>query len=115
MAWATCVSYLAAQVGDMSHRDVLGPLLDGSGASGVVVRRGVVLASWGDPSRVEMAFSVTKSMLSLVAWVAYDDGVLRLDEPVSRSIDLPQLAGGHGPAITWRHLLDQTSQWEGEL
>lgn len=109
------VSYLAAQVGDASHRDVLGPLLDGSDASGVVVRRGAVLASWGDPSRVEMAFSATKSVLALVAGVAYDDGMLRLDEPVSRSVDLPQLAGGHGPAITWRHLLDQTSQWEGEL
>lgn len=33
-------SYLATQVRDVSHRDVLGPLLDGSGASGVVVRRG---------------------------------------------------------------------------
>ncbi len=108
-------SYLATQVGDASHRDVLGPLLDGSGASGVVVRRGAVLASWGDPSRVEMAFSATKSVLSLVAGVAHDEGALRLDEPVYRSVDLPQLASGHGPSITWRHLLDQTSQWEGEV
>lgn len=68
-------AYLATQVGDMSHRDVLGPLLDGSGPSGVVVRRGTVLASWGDPTRVEMAFSATKSVLSLVAGVAHDDGL----------------------------------------
>ncbi len=108
-------SYLATQVGDPSHRDILGPLLDGSGASGVVVRHGAVLASWGDPSRVEMAFSATKSVLSLVAGVAHDDGALRLDEPVSRSVDLLQLASGHGRLVTWRHLLDQTSQWEGEL
>ena len=67
-------AYLATQVGDVSHRDVLGPLLDGSGPSGVVVRRGTVLASWGDPTRVEMAFSATKSVLSLVAGVAHDDG-----------------------------------------
>ena len=108
-------SYLATQVGDASHRDVLGPLLDGSGASGVVVRRGAMLASWGDPSRVEMAFSATKSVLSLVAGVAYDDGALRLDDPVPRSVDLPELGSDHGRMITWRHLLDQTSQWEGEL
>lgn len=44
-------SYLAAQVSDVSHREVLGPLLDEGGASGVVVRHGVVLAAWGDPER----------------------------------------------------------------
>ncbi|MFI7103366.1 serine hydrolase domain-containing protein [Streptomyces sp. NPDC050161] len=108
-------SYLAAQVSDTSHRDVVGPLLDGRGASGVVLRRGVVIARWGDPAREEMAFSATKSVLSLVAGVAQDDGLLRLDEPVRRSVGLPQFADGHGHAITWRHLLDQTSQWEGEL
>lgn len=108
-------SYLAAQVADTSHRSVVGPLLDGRGASGVVVRHGAVIASWGDPDRVEMAFSATKSVLSLVAGVAFDDGLLRLDEPVRRSVDLPQFGDAHGRGITWRHLLDQTSQWEGEL
>ncbi|WP_405825905.1 serine hydrolase [Streptomyces sp. NBC_01390] len=108
-------SYLASQVSDVSHREVLGPLLDGQGASGVVVRSGVVLASWGDPERTEMAFSATKSVLSLVAGLAFDDGLLRLDEPVWRSVDLPQFAGAHARRITWRHLLDQSSQWEGEL
>ncbi|WP_328877154.1 serine hydrolase domain-containing protein [Streptomyces sp. NBC_00299] len=108
-------SYLARQVSDASHREVLGPLLDGQGAGGVVVRRGAVLASWGDPARAEMAYSATKSVLSLVAGIAFDDGVLRLDEPVSESVDLPEFGTEHGRAITWRHLLDQTSQWEGEL
>ncbi|MEE1830163.1 serine hydrolase domain-containing protein [Streptomyces sp. SP17KL33] len=108
-------SYLAAQVADVSHREVVGPLLDGGGASGVVVRRGEVIASWGDPARTEMAYSATKSVLSLVAGVAFDDGLLRLDEPVADSVALPQFADSHGRAITWRQLLDQTSQWEGEL
>lgn len=53
-------------------------------------------------------------MLALVAGIAHDDGLLRLDEPVSASLDLPQFADVHGRAISWRHLLDQTSQWEGE-
>lgn len=108
-------SYLAAAVSDVSHRDVVGPLLNGGGASGVVLRRGAVVASWGDPARTEMAFSATKSVLALVAGVAFDEGLLRLDEPVCRSVSLPQLAGSHGQRITWRHLLEQTSQWEGEL
>ncbi|MEU7640216.1 serine hydrolase domain-containing protein [Streptomyces sp. NPDC039016] len=108
-------TYLAAQVVDASHREVVGPLLDGGGPSGVIVRRGRVVASWGDPTRVEMAFSATKSVLSLVAGVAFDDGLMALDEPVYRSVRLPAFADQHGRGITWRHLLDQTSQWEGVL
>jgi CubicO group peptidase (beta-lactamase class C family) len=107
--------YLAAQVADTSHREVLGPLLNGGAASGVVVRRGTVIAAWGDPAREEMAYSATKSVLSLVAGIAYDDGLLHLDEPVSAAVDLPHLTSPHARAITWRHLLDQTSQWEGEV
>jgi CubicO group peptidase (beta-lactamase class C family) len=108
-------SYLAAAVSDVAAREVVGPLLNGGGPSGVVLRRGAVIASWGDPTRVEMAFSATKSVLSLVAGVAFDRRLLRLDEPAARSVRLAQLAGAHGQRITWRHLLDQTSQWEGEL
>ncbi|MGW5118389.1 serine hydrolase domain-containing protein [Streptomyces noursei] len=108
-------TYLAAQVADSSHREVVGPLLDGAGPSGVILRRGRVVASWGEPNRVEMAFSATKSVLSLVAGVAFDDGLLTLDEPVHRTVGLVQFADPHGRGITWRHLLDQTSQWEGVL
>jgi CubicO group peptidase (beta-lactamase class C family) len=108
-------AYLAAQVQDDTHREVVGPLLDGQGASGVVVRRGAVIASWGDPERAEMAYSATKSVLAVAAGVAHDDGALRLDEPVSARLSLPQFADAHGRAVTWRQLLDQTSQWEGEL
>ncbi|MDN3060347.1 serine hydrolase [Streptomyces sp. SRF1] len=32
-----------------------------------------------------------------------------------RSVDLPQFGNAHARKITWRHLLDQSSQWEGEL
>jgi CubicO group peptidase (beta-lactamase class C family) len=74
-----------------------------------------VLASWGDPGREEMAFSATKSVLSVVAGLAFDDGLLRLEEPVCQAVDLPQFGSARGQSITWRHLLDQTSQWEGEL
>lgn len=46
---------------------------------------------------------------------AHDDGTLSLDVPVSRCVDLPQFANAQGQLITWRHLLDQTGQWEGVL
>jgi CubicO group peptidase (beta-lactamase class C family) len=100
--------YCAAQNRDESHRDVVGPQLPGTGASGVVMCDGVVVAEWGDPHVPEMAFSVTKSVLSLVAGTAFDDGLLALDEPVSCIDDRAR-------DITWRRLLQQTSGWDGEL
>lgn len=94
-----------------------GPLLDGSGASGVIVHGGQVIAQWGDVTVPEMLFSATKSVLSAVAGVAFDHGLLPdLDTPVVVSIELPVLSStAHGRAITWKHLLQQTSQWNGEL
>ncbi|MCO1656981.1 serine hydrolase [Pseudonocardia sp. S2-4] len=108
-------AYLAAQVVDRSHRAVVGPLRAGRGASGVVVHRGRVLAEWGDPTTVEMAFSVTKTFLSLVAGVAFDDGLLRLDDAVRDAVALPEFRVPPAHAITWRHLLQQTSGWRGTV
>lgn len=106
-------AYLPAQVADASHRDVVGPLLDGGGASGVVLHRGERIASWGDPSRPEMAFSATKSVVALVAGVAFDRGVLSLEQRVTDTVELAAL--GPDSPITWQHLLQQTSSWQGEL
>jgi CubicO group peptidase (beta-lactamase class C family) len=95
-------AYLARQVGDRSHREVIGPLLPGRGASGVVRHDGRPIATWGDPTVPEMLFSATKSIVALIAGVAYDRGWLEVDAPVDGT-------------ITWRHLLQQTSGWNGEL
>jgi CubicO group peptidase (beta-lactamase class C family) len=108
-------TYLAAQVSDDSHREVVGPLLAASGSSGVVRVGGQEVAAWGDPRTPEMAFSVTKSVLSVVAGLAFDDGLLVPDQPVHEVVEAAELAGEHDELITWRHLLQQTSQWEGEL
>jgi CubicO group peptidase (beta-lactamase class C family) len=107
--------YCAAQNGDADHREVLGPQLAGGGPSGVVLLDGSVVAGWGDPTRPEMAFSVTKSIASLVAGTAFDDGLLELDAPVRDGVGLPQFAEPPADRITWRHLLEQTSGWHGEL
>jgi hypothetical protein len=71
-------AYLDQQVDDVSHREVLGELLDGSGASGVIQHRGQELATWGDPDVPEMAYSATKGMVALVAGVVFDRGLLRV-------------------------------------
>jgi hypothetical protein len=55
-------AYLARQVADESRREVLGPLLPGSGASGVVVHRGRAIAEWGDPDVPEMLYSAVSAL-----------------------------------------------------
>ncbi|MCP2255008.1 CubicO group peptidase, beta-lactamase class C family [Prauserella aidingensis] len=106
-------AFHAAQVADLSHRDVTGPLLPGSGASGAVSFRGRIVATWGDVDRPEMCFSLTKTVLSVIAGVAFDRGLIPdVEKPVEDTVDLPVRIGPH---VTWTHLLQQTSGWAGEL
>ncbi|WP_245607119.1 serine hydrolase domain-containing protein [Pseudonocardia spinosispora] len=105
-------TYLAAQVTDTDHTEVVGPLLDAGGGSGVVRFAGREVATWGDPSVPEMAFSATKSVASVAAGIAYDAGLLIPEQRVCEVLDLPEFAGRD---ITWEHLLQQTSQWVGTL
>lgn len=108
-------SYLDAQVKDETHREVIGPLMPGGGASGVVIRKGETVASWGEFDRPEMLFSATKTFVSLVAGVAYDAGLLQPDRRVVDDVSLSHLLTGRWSNTTWTHLLQQTSGWDGEL
>jgi CubicO group peptidase (beta-lactamase class C family) len=118
--------------------DAVGPFKPRGDPTGVIIRRGYIVAEWGDPRRVDMTFSVTKSFLSTVVGVAFDRGLIPdLDRPVhpdmapfvvhSHSPRSPgDVTGGdpaiihpfdtpHNRRITWNHLLRQTSDWEGTL
>jgi CubicO group peptidase (beta-lactamase class C family) len=98
------------------HNEVLGPIRPRGAPNGLVLRGGVEIARWGDTRQVDFTFSVAKSYLSLLAGLAVADGLIReLDEPVGRTVDDGGFAGAHNGAITWRHLLQQTSEWEGTL
>ena len=55
----------------------IGPIKDRGDPTGLVIHHGYIVAEWGDPLRVDMAHSVTKSMLSSVIGVAYDRGMIR--------------------------------------
>jgi CubicO group peptidase (beta-lactamase class C family) len=95
---------------------VLGPTGTRAGGSGMVVRGGYVVAQWGDVDAPEMVFSVAKSVLATVAGVAFAEGRIRsLDERVARYVPGPLFAGEHNGAVTWRHLLEQSSDWRGTL
>jgi CubicO group peptidase (beta-lactamase class C family) len=108
------------------HGAPIGPIKDRGDPTGVVVRRGYLVAEWGEPQRVDMTHSVTKSMLSSVIGVAFDRGMIRsLDETVRDAVAPIQVYGKselvylfetpHNRTITWDHLLRQTSDWEGTL
>lgn len=95
---------------------MLGPIRPRGPANGLVVRAGQIVARWGDTRQVDFTFSVAKSYLSLLAGIAVADGLIgELDEPVARTVDDGGFSGPHNGAITWRHLLQQTSEWEGTL
>lgn len=108
-------AYLDRQVGDETNRDVIGPLLAGNGASGVVLYRGEVVGSWGDPHLPEMLFSATKAFVGLIAGVAYDRGQLDVQSRVGDTVDVEIFHAAAGHDIRWTHLLQQTSQWIGVL
>src|ERR1700690_1438285 len=95
---------------------ILGPGRPRGPANGVVLRRGYKIASWGNTEQVDFTFSAAKSYLSLLAGIAVMDGLIRdLDEPVGRTVHDGGFEGPRNGAITWRHLLQNTSEWEGTL
>src|SRR5262249_36174582 len=96
--------------------DVLGPVEPRGGPNGLVLRDGVIAAEWGDTSRPDMTFSIAKSYLAVVAGVAADRGLIRdLDDPLHGYGLDDGFDSSHNRSITWRHLLQQTSEWQGEL
>jgi hypothetical protein len=115
----------------------IGPFAERGQPTGIIVYKGYIVASWGEPSRCDMTHSVTKSFLSTVIGVAVDSGLIKnvfdtvaayippvelYGQPVNRSADLigePQLldlfSTPHNRTITWNDMLRQTSDWEGTL
>jgi CubicO group peptidase (beta-lactamase class C family) len=95
--------------------EVLGPVRPRGGPNGIVLRGGYIVAEWGDTSRADMTFSVAKSYLSLLAGLAIDRGLFALDDPVRATVHDGGFESAQNRDITWRHLLQQTSEWQGTL
>jgi len=75
-----------------------------------------VVARWGDTRQVDMTFSVAKSYLALLAGLAVADGLIAdLDAPVGETVRDGGFEGPQNGGITWRQLLQNTSEWEGTL
>jgi CubicO group peptidase (beta-lactamase class C family) len=120
--------------------DGVGPFKERGDMTGLVIRHGYIVAEWGDPRRVDMTFSATKSFLSTTVGLALDRGLIRSVNDLVRDYVPPVVALGsafdpgrapaermgeqrlltpfeteHNRKITWDHLLRQTSDWEGTL
>ncbi len=108
--------------------DKLGPFKDRGGPAGVIVKDGYIVAEWGDIDRVDLTFSATKSYVSTMAGLAFDKGLIKsMSEPVvdyENGKSITMSASGEpidgfdteqNRGITWEHLLQQSSEWEGTL
>ena len=116
--------------------DGIGPFKDRGEQTGIIIKNGYIIAEWGEPFRMDMTHSVTKSFLTTVTGIAYDRGLIRdvydkVDpymapifvadksrhkaEQVGEPHVLEPFKGDHNSKITWNHLLRQTSDWEGTL
>lgn len=95
----------------------LGPLPKArAGTNGIILRHGYIVAQFGDVKANDPVYSVAKSFLSTVAGVASDRGLIKdVNDPVALYIkdggyDSPQNA-----QVTWKHHLQQTTEWEGNM
>jgi CubicO group peptidase (beta-lactamase class C family) len=95
---------------------VLGPTGTRIQDSGMIIRGGRLVASWGDTRRPEMTFSTVKSYLGTLAGIPVAERrIADIDAPVHDEVPSGHFTGSHNGAITWRHLLQQTSDWSGTL
>jgi CubicO group peptidase (beta-lactamase class C family) len=95
---------------------IIGPMKQRGGPAGLVIKNGYIVAQWGDVSRVDMTFSVTKSYLSTIAGLAVDTGLIKgVTDKVSNYVWDGSFDGEHNSKITWDHLLTQSSDWSGNL
>lgn len=94
---------------------LLGPVHARGPVSGVIKLNGETIISWGEHELADLTFSVAKTYLALLAGVAFDQGLLPdVDEPVGARIKSIGFDSGQNARVTWAHLLQQTSEWEGE-
>src|SRR2546425_2167861 len=112
----------AAPARDFSDQEIIFGKLLGSiptergATNGLVIRHGYIVAEFGDTQRPDPTYSVAKSMLSTVAAIALNRGLIsNLDDPVAHVIKDGGYDSQHNRVITWRNHLQQESEWEGEM
>jgi len=95
----------------------LGPLPKQRAATnGIILRHGYIVAQFGDVKANDPVYSVAKSFLSTVCSVAVAKGLIKdVNDPVANYIHDGGYDSPHNAKITWKHHLQQTSEWEGNM
>ena len=76
-------NHLASSFGREPHSEATGPFTVRGPSSGLIIRRGYIVAEWGDTDRPENTYSVTKSFVSTTIGLAFDRKMIRdLKDPV---------------------------------
>ena len=95
---------------------VLGPTKPRHTPAGMVIKSGKIVTQWGDTKRVDMTFSVVKSYLSTLVAIALRDGLINdVHDPVVNYVQDGKFDSAKNREITWHHLMQQTSDWQGTL
>lgn len=110
--------FLEQSFGREPNHARIGPVFDRGPACGVIVHRGYLVAEWGECARPDMCNSITKTFLSTVVGLAWQQGLIadvndRVRGYMPAGVDL--FLSEHNQSITWDHLLRQTSDWQGTL
>jgi len=94
----------------------IGPVKTRKSGSGAILRRGQLIKTWGDVDYVDMTFSISKSYLSLCMGIAVKDGIIPdINAPVKNIVKDGGFDTEQNKGITWAHMLQLTSEWEGTL
>jgi CubicO group peptidase (beta-lactamase class C family) len=107
---------LATTLAGEPYNEIVGPTMRRGGTNGMVIRHGHLVFEWGDTRQVDWTFSATKSYLATTVGLALDAGLIRdLEDPVGEYVRDGNFASAHNAKITWAHLLQQRSEWQGTL
>ena len=94
----------------------IGPVKRRKAGSGVILRKGQMIKTWGDIEFVDMTFSISKSYLSLCMGIAVHDGIIPdIHAPIRNIVKDGGFDTEQNKNITWAHMLQLTSEWEGTL
>src|SRR6476661_239158 len=116
----------------------IGPFADRGAPTGLIIYKGYLIGSWGEPDRPDMTHSVTKSFISTVVGLAVDKGLIKsVQDTVAKyvppieiyqpgyltrspeNMGTPELlqpfSSPHNRKLNWDVMLRQTSDWEGTL
>src|SRR5215207_2896582 len=88
------------------YGEATGPFKPRGNTTGLIIRSGYIVAEWGEPERVDLTFSATKSFVSSTVGLAVDRGLIgSVNDRVNRYVTTGEFDSEHNSKITWDHLL----------